>query len=49
MKLLKIVANNFKLCKNNFTISFVPEGNKTKEDNYEHNISRYRWSTKFSS
>lgn len=32
MKLLKIVANNFKLCENNFTISFVPEGNKTKED-----------------
>lgn len=32
MKLLKIVANNFKLCDDNFTISFVPSGNKTMED-----------------
>lgn len=32
MKLLKVVANNFKLCENNFTISFVPTGNKTQED-----------------
>lgn len=32
MKLLKIVANNFKLCENNFTISFVPTGNKTLAD-----------------
>ena len=32
MKLLRIVANNFQLCEDNFTISFVPEGNKTKED-----------------
>ena len=29
MKLLKIVANNFKLCDKDFTISFVPTGNKT--------------------
>ena len=32
MKLLKIVANNFKLCDKNFTISFVPTGNKTAID-----------------
>lgn len=32
MKLLKIVANNFKLCEDNFTISFIPEGNKTADD-----------------
>ncbi len=32
MKILRITANNFKLCENNFTISFVPEANKTKED-----------------
>ncbi len=32
MKLLKIVANNFKLCEDNFTISYVPVANKTEED-----------------
>ena len=32
MKLLKIVANNFKLCEKNFTISFLPKGNKTTAD-----------------
>lgn len=32
MKLLKVVANNFKLCDKDFTISFVPIGNKTLED-----------------
>lgn len=32
MKILKIVANNFKLCEDNFTISFVPEANKTHDD-----------------
>lgn len=32
MKLLKVVANNFKLCENNFTISFIPTGNKTLAD-----------------
>lgn len=32
MKLLKVVADNFKLCEKNFTISFVPEANKTLED-----------------
>lgn len=32
MKLLKIVANNFKLCEENFTISFVPTGTKTLDD-----------------
>jgi AAA15 family ATPase/GTPase len=32
MKLLKVVANNFKLCEKDFTISFVPTGNKTSED-----------------
>ena len=32
MKILKIVANNFKLCENDFTISFVPEANKTIDD-----------------
>ena len=32
MKLLKIVANSFKLCEDNFTISFVPSANKTEED-----------------
>ena len=31
MKLLKVVANNFKLCEDNFTISFVPDANKTKD------------------
>ena len=32
MKLLRVVANNFKLCEKNFTISFVPTGNKTVTD-----------------
>ena len=32
MKLLRVVANNFKLCEKNFTISFVPTGNKTIVD-----------------
>lgn len=32
MKILKIVANNFKLCDKNFTISFIPTENKTIED-----------------
>ncbi len=32
MKLLKIVANNFKLCENDFTISFIPIANKNEED-----------------
>ncbi len=32
MKLLKIVANNFKLCDSDFTISFVPSANKNEED-----------------
>lgn len=32
MKLLRVVANNFKLCDKNFTISFIPTGNKTQED-----------------
>jgi AAA15 family ATPase/GTPase len=32
MKLLRVVANNFKLCEKDFTISFVPTGNKTLED-----------------
>ena len=32
MKLLRVVANNFKLCEDNFTISFVPEANKTADD-----------------
>lgn len=32
MKILKIVANNFKLCEDNFTISFLPEANKTMDD-----------------
>ncbi len=32
MKILKVVANNFKLCEDNFTISFVPTANKTEED-----------------
>lgn len=31
MKILKIVANNFKLCEDDFTISFVPTNNKTIE------------------
>ena len=32
MKILRIAANNFKLCEDNFTISFVPIANKTVED-----------------
>lgn len=32
MKLLRVVANNFKLCDNDFTISFIPTANKTKDD-----------------
>ena len=32
MKLLRVVANNFKLCEKNFTISFIPSGNKTQAD-----------------
>ncbi len=32
MKLLRVVTNNFKLCEDNFTISFVPVANKTLED-----------------
>lgn len=32
MKLLKVVANNFKLCEKDFTISFIPIANKTEED-----------------
>ena len=32
MKLLRVVANNFKLCNKDFTISFIPKGNKTMAD-----------------
>lgn len=32
MKILKITANNFKLCEDDFTICFVPDGNKTVAD-----------------
>lgn len=32
MKLLRVVANNFKLCEKDFTISFVPIANKTASD-----------------
>lgn len=32
MELLKVVADGFKLCVDNFTISFVPTGNKTIAD-----------------
>lgn len=32
MKLLRVVANNFKLCDKDFTISFIPTGNKTITD-----------------
>lgn len=32
MKLLKVVADNFKLCEKKFEISFIPTGNKTSED-----------------
>lgn len=32
MNFLRIVANNFKLCEDNFTINFIPSGNKTMID-----------------
>ena len=32
MELLRVVANNFKLCEKDFTISFIPTGNKTSDD-----------------
>lgn len=32
MKLLRVVANNFKLCEKDFSISFIPIGNKTSDD-----------------
>lgn len=32
MKLLRVVANNFKLCEKNFSISFIPIGNKNSDD-----------------
>lgn len=32
MKLLRVIANNFKLCEKDFTISFIPTGNKTLTD-----------------
>ena len=32
MKLLRVSANNFKLCASDFTISFIPVANKTKDD-----------------
>lgn len=32
MNILRIVANNFKLCENDFTIDFVPKANKTVYD-----------------
>ncbi len=32
MKILKITTNNFKICKNEFTISYIPTGNKNIED-----------------
>ena len=32
MKLLRVVANNFKLCEDNFTIDFIPKANKTADD-----------------
>lgn len=32
MNFLRIVANNFKLCEDNFTINFIPSGNKTMAD-----------------
>lgn len=32
MKLLRVVANNFKLWDKNFTINFIPTGNKTIAD-----------------
>lgn len=32
MKILRVSADNFKLCEDNFTISFVPKANKTEYD-----------------
>ena len=32
MKLIRVVANNFKLCEKDFTISFLPTGNKNSDD-----------------
>ena len=32
MKLLKVTVNNYKLCKKDFTISFLPIANKNDED-----------------
>ena len=32
MNLLKVVANNFKACTDNFTVSFIPSANMTEED-----------------
>lgn len=32
MKLLRVCTTNFKLCEDNFTISFIPEANKSSED-----------------
>lgn len=32
MKLIRVVANNFKLCEKDFTISFLPIGNKNSDD-----------------
>lgn len=32
MKLLRVVANRFKLCEDNFTINFIPTANKTVDD-----------------
>ena len=32
MKILNVVASNFKLCADDFSISFLPSGNKTKDD-----------------
>lgn len=32
MKLLRVCANNFKLCEDGITISFVPTANKTRDD-----------------
>ncbi len=49
MKLLKVVANNFKLCEDNFTISFVPKANKTLDDKefelHEINENLYTFTT----
>lgn len=32
MKILKVVANGFKMCSDNFAITFVPSANKTADD-----------------